>query len=353
MQSPLSCPRVDIDPHNGTVAISRTSRDKAARRWPVRPRELKGSRGTPPAEQVLWIDDEIRSEDAAVVLLRAEGLQLDVANSGLDGLRRASARKYAAIILDVRLPDIDGLAVLEQLTHVAPDTPIMVLSGHIDMHGAGRAVRLGVRDLRMKPLFFDELATALRKMLSSAEHDRKTADGGYPSRLDVSPTHAGLKQSLHDLLAPLTQNDTSAMEYVALTNELRQRVTRQIGASLARHRSRRVSNDDRATVRAILGMIEKKLSDRTMPHLERIADEMQLTPNYITLLLENVLSLTFRECRRALRVRPALHLVGFTEQQYAQIAYQIGYEHPTQFTRDFRRTLGISPHEFRALGDAR
>ena len=100
------------------------------------------------ADRVLWIDDEVRSDDAAVLLMRAEGLQLEVANSALDGLERAATREFAAIILDVRLPDINGLDVLERLRDIAPTAAIMVLSGYIDVADAGRAVRLGVRDVR-------------------------------------------------------------------------------------------------------------------------------------------------------------------------------------------------------------
>lgn len=49
------------------------------------------------------------------------------------------------------------------------------------------------------------------------------------------------------------------------------------------------------------------------------------------------------------RVDPSSGSVAFSTEQYAEIAHRIGYEYPTQFTRDFRETFGFAPHDFRYL----
>jgi len=154
----------------------------------------------------------------------------------------------------------------------------------------------------------------------------------------------------------LADHECSALDYLVLANELRQRVAACRPAKHRqppRRRGRVVSNETETAVEAILLAIERDLAGGGIPQIEAIARQMEMTPRQITLLLEDALTLTFRECRRALRVRPAVRLVACTPHQYAQIAYQIGYEHPTQFTRDFKRTLTLSPHELRALGGAR
>jgi DNA-binding response OmpR family regulator len=64
---------------------------------------------------VLWIDDEVDAADAAVRLLALDGFRIDCAVSGSAGLAMARNSTYDAILLDLRLPDMSGLAVLESL----------------------------------------------------------------------------------------------------------------------------------------------------------------------------------------------------------------------------------------------
>jgi DNA-binding response OmpR family regulator len=308
---------------------------------------------------VLWIDDEIRSDDdAAVLLMRAEGLELEVATSALDGLERAATREYAAIILDVRLPDINGLDVLERLRDIAPTAAVMVLSGYIDVADAGRAVRLGARDVRTKPLIGEELSAAVRELLASSGRPSPilSRQPSPPRPWDCNDAHADARPSIREIVRLLGDRECSALDYLVLANELRQRVAACRPAKhrqLPRRRGPVVSNETHTAVKAILLGIERDLAAGRIPRIEAIARQMDMTPRQITLLLEDALQLTFRECRRALRLRPAVHWVACTPDQYAQIAYRIGYEHPTQFTRDFKRALTLSPHELRALGGAR
>jgi hypothetical protein len=65
--------------------------------------------------RLIWIDDEVLPNDAIVRLLEVEGFRVECANSGATGLAMAQAKEYVGIILDVRLPDISGLTVLETL----------------------------------------------------------------------------------------------------------------------------------------------------------------------------------------------------------------------------------------------
>jgi DNA-binding response OmpR family regulator len=60
---------------------------------------------------ILWIDDEVTGADAGVCLIALAGFRVECAGSGAEGLRRAVASRHSAIILDLRLPDIDGLSV--------------------------------------------------------------------------------------------------------------------------------------------------------------------------------------------------------------------------------------------------
>jgi DNA-binding response OmpR family regulator len=81
------------------------------------------------AARLLWIDDQIEAGHPTVRLLRRHGFDVECARTGWDGLRKAGREPYAGIILDLRLPDVPGLAVLQRLATDEIDTPVLVVTG--------------------------------------------------------------------------------------------------------------------------------------------------------------------------------------------------------------------------------
>jgi CheY-like chemotaxis protein len=74
----------------------------------------------------------VRSDDrivAMVTLLELEGFDVQCARSGAEGLNRALAGAWDVIVLDLRLPDVPGLTVLERIRAADPDTPVFVITG--------------------------------------------------------------------------------------------------------------------------------------------------------------------------------------------------------------------------------
>jgi putative two-component system response regulator len=97
----------------------------------TRPRTKPAPIAVPKRHTVLIIDDDDTLSDVLTHRLRQQGLQAMAAYSGRAGLAKAKAELLSAIILDLGLPDVDGLAVCEQLAD-APETcsvPIIILSG--------------------------------------------------------------------------------------------------------------------------------------------------------------------------------------------------------------------------------
>lgn len=115
---------------------------------------------------ILWIDDEVSVADAGVRLVVLAGFRVECAHSGAEGLRRAVARTHSAIILDLRLPDIDGLRVLELLVGVRIESPVLVLTGYGDNTTALAAMALGATRFRSKPLCGDELVDTITALTS-------------------------------------------------------------------------------------------------------------------------------------------------------------------------------------------
>jgi DNA-binding response OmpR family regulator len=125
--------------------------------------------------RILVIEDEPRILGFLQVGLEAEGFTVDGAADGVEGYALARGEKYELVILDLRLPRLDGLRVLEELRRCRPDLPVLVLSARSDLPTKLQSFRLGANDYLSKPFSFDELVARVRVHLRhSAEEDAST-----------------------------------------------------------------------------------------------------------------------------------------------------------------------------------
>jgi DNA-binding NtrC family response regulator len=114
---------------------------------------------------VLLVDDEKNILLTLSQALQLAGYHTELAGTGRLGLEVALARPVDAVLLDVQLPDLDGLVVLEQLLQARPGLPVLMMSGHGTIETAVKATRLGARDFLEKPIGRDRLLVALRNAL--------------------------------------------------------------------------------------------------------------------------------------------------------------------------------------------
>src|SRR6187401_892507 len=103
------------------------------------------------------------------MILEYEGYRVEEASSGREALNKAAERPLNAIVLDVKMPEIDGLEVLKSLRERGIDLPVLVISGHGDIATAVEATRRGAFDFLEKPLQRDRVLLALR---NAVETDR-------------------------------------------------------------------------------------------------------------------------------------------------------------------------------------
>ena len=83
-------------------------------------------------------------------------------------MARAIQHDYAGIVLDIRMPRLDGIQFLEELRQSKPNLPVLILTGFPSVASAAAAVRLGARDYITKPFTPEELVQAVRRMLRLA-----------------------------------------------------------------------------------------------------------------------------------------------------------------------------------------
>jgi two-component system nitrogen regulation response regulator NtrX len=107
-------------------------------------------------ERILIVDDEAGVRSALSGVLRDEGYTVDAVESGEACLDRVVRTTYDAIVLDIWLPGMDGLATLQKLQERHVDVPVIMISGHGNIESAVRAIKMGAFDFVEKPLSLDK-----------------------------------------------------------------------------------------------------------------------------------------------------------------------------------------------------
>ncbi|HEC35279.1 MAG TPA: response regulator, partial [Anaerolineae bacterium] len=124
---------------------------------------LEGSRAFLSTAQarVLVVDDERRLRSALVSSLSLLGYQVDQAASGQQALEMLRQRSYDLMLLDIRMPGMDGIEVMHRVRQVCPGLVIIVLTGHASLESAITAVKCDAADYLLKPIGLSALADAV------------------------------------------------------------------------------------------------------------------------------------------------------------------------------------------------
>ncbi|QIT55079.1 sigma-54-dependent Fis family transcriptional regulator [Aquisalimonas sp. 2447] len=131
------------------------------------------------APRILVIDDEKNFARSLVFGLQEEGMEAEATFGGAAGLDAVTDQSPDLILLDLRLPDMDGMEVLEQLTRDYPELPVVMISAHGDTRAAVQAVKAGASDYLTKPFALDEVvhlietSTRRARMRSELDYHRQ------------------------------------------------------------------------------------------------------------------------------------------------------------------------------------
>ena len=110
-----------------------------------------------PKPRILLVDDEERFRTNLKKMLDAQGLAVRAASSGAEALEELKRSPCDVIVLDIRMPDMDGLATLKEIKQINPEVEVIILSGHASMDAAMEINRLGGYDYLMKPCPLEDL----------------------------------------------------------------------------------------------------------------------------------------------------------------------------------------------------
>lgn len=172
------------------------------------------SAGLKPA--VLVVDDEYGPRESVAFTL-AEEFDVDTAEKASEALAKIKTKAYAAIVLDIRMPEMDGLRALEELRKIDTDVAVIMLTGYGTLHTAQQAIVGGANQYLRKPPDVSELREAVRRQAASTrlrrqqtQLNRDAQEMNQALKREIEENEPQIWQSraavelVHDLNNPLT-----------------------------------------------------------------------------------------------------------------------------------------------------
>ena len=114
---------------------------------------------------ILIVDDEVSILNSLSSILEDEGYDVSVAKSGMEALRHCTINPPELMMLDIWMPEMDGLETLKRLRELVPNTQVMMMSGHGSIETAVKAIKLGAYDYIEKPLSLENVTLRVKHAL--------------------------------------------------------------------------------------------------------------------------------------------------------------------------------------------
>ncbi|OOR24827.1 response regulator transcription factor [Bacillus cereus] len=165
--------------------------------------------------RILVVEDELDLQEAIVEGLRIEGYAVDTCSNGKDAYELAYVENYDLIILDLNLPKMDGLKVLEKLREENKELKVLILSARSSVNDKVNGLDIGANDYLTKPFAFAELEARIRNLLRRKFVQENSLLSCGNINIDLSKRTAFVDEK--ELI--LTKKEFALLEYFLLNQE--------------------------------------------------------------------------------------------------------------------------------------
>lgn len=217
------------------------------------------------------------------------------ARTGAQGIRSARQNHPEIILMDILLPDTDGVDVIREMRRFLPNSCISILTACTDFYCAQKAISLRVYEYLLKPIKPRDLRAVLERMVMAA--NGTLTDGSLAAALAIPEERPQKEQ------APLIEE----------------------------------------SLRYIRAHFEERLN------LEDVARRLYINAQYFSRIFKRETGVTFTEYINSMRVQAACNLLTATNYPAYRIANECGFSDPSYFNRVFLRHTGMTPQKYRRL----
>ncbi len=162
--------------------------------------------------KILVVEDEVRIAEALKTGLEQESYAVDLAFDGLDGFNSAESDDYDLIILDLMLPEMNGIEVCQKLRAENNQTPILMLTAKSEAEDVVKGLDVGADDYLAKPFSFDVLLARIRAILRRPRQSQETILTAGGGEITLDPATKQVKRSGEEI--SLSAKEYALLEYL-------------------------------------------------------------------------------------------------------------------------------------------
>jgi len=165
--------------------------------------------------KIMIVDDELIVRESLLHWFAKYGHTVETASSGPKALEKLEKRSFQILFVDIKMPGMDGLELLEKVKEAYPETMVVIITAYGSIESAVRAMRIGASDYLLKPFKPGQLSLAMERILSQR---KLTSDYQYlkthlekMTRFDNIIGQSAPMEAIFDLIPTIAQSDSSVI----------------------------------------------------------------------------------------------------------------------------------------------
>jgi DNA-binding NtrC family response regulator len=146
--------------------------------------------------RILIVDDDENIRKVLATILKDEGYEVDTAATARKGMEKARKHSYNLALIDVRLPDMEGVQLLTKLRPTTPRTRKIIITGYPTLQNAVQAVNKGADAYVMKPFDVEKILKTIREQLNDQQDEKRFSQGKVAQFIHSRVRESGLEKDI-------------------------------------------------------------------------------------------------------------------------------------------------------------
>ncbi len=167
--------------------------------------------------KILIVDDEKAIRDSLKLVLDDEGYETEIAQDGQEALNKIKEIDYDVVLTDIKMPNIDGMELLNKASKSSPNTFFIVMTAYASVKTAVEAMRIGAYDYLIKPIEFDDLILRIKRLVdfrkvsmeNKSLRQRVSAESGFQNIIGQSDA----MQRVFNLIKQVAPTNSNVLIY--------------------------------------------------------------------------------------------------------------------------------------------